>query len=143
MAGRRYVFLDPDGMAGGTGWLYVVVQAETGVFYQQQYGGTACRQGQVEGFLVPVFGPQGLARLRELFEGHFGGAGTWNHQWPGSELDRLRKSVRDISYWACDGQADTPHELQLDEQRLRDADEAWVPVLTPDGPGVLVWSNSD
>jgi len=143
MADRRYVFLDPDGMDDGTGWLYVVVRSVTGVFYQQQYGGTACRRGQVEGFLVPVFGPDSLVGLRELFEGHFRGAGTWNHQWPDDELDSLRKSVQGISYWACDGQTATPHELQLDEQQLRDADEAWVPVLTPDGPGVLVWFNSD
>jgi Family of unknown function (DUF6210) len=57
MPTRWYVSLDPEGMAGGTGWLYVVVRAQTGVIYQQQYGGTACRQGQAEGFLVPVFGP--------------------------------------------------------------------------------------
>jgi hypothetical protein len=143
MTVRRYVFLDPDGMEGGTGWLYVVVRAQTGVFYQQQYGGTACRQGQVEGFLVPVFGPDSLARLRELFEGHFHGAGTRNYQWRDEELDSLRGSVQGICYWACDGLSETPHALQLDEQQLRDADEAWIPVLTPDGPGVLVWFNSD
>ncbi|WP_328753160.1 DUF6210 family protein [Streptomyces sp. NBC_00285] len=33
--------------------------------------------------------------------------------------------------------------LLLDESRLAEADEAWVPVLTPDGPGVLTWENSD
>lgn len=60
----RYVFLDPDGMAGT--WLYVIVEAPTGVFYQQQYGGTACRLGQVEGFLVPVAAAQGLDALSEL-----------------------------------------------------------------------------
>jgi hypothetical protein len=38
MAARRYVVLDPDGMADGTGWLYVVMRAQTGIFYQQQYG---------------------------------------------------------------------------------------------------------
>ncbi|BBC29284.1 hypothetical protein SGFS_005780 [Streptomyces graminofaciens] len=26
---------------------------------------------------------------------------------------------------------------------LSEVDEAWVPVVTPDGPGVLVWENSD
>jgi hypothetical protein len=36
MAARRYVVLDPDGMDGGTGWLYVVMRAQTGIFYQQQ-----------------------------------------------------------------------------------------------------------
>ncbi|WUO43891.1 DUF6210 family protein [Streptomyces sp. NBC_00285] len=33
--------------------------------------------------------------------------------------------------------------MLLDESRLAEADEAWVPVLTPDGPGVLTWENSD
>lgn len=143
MTARRYVSLDPDGMAGGTGWLYVVVRAQTGVFYQQQYGGTACRQGQVEGFLVPVYGPDSLARLRELFEEHFRGAGTWNYRWRDEELASLRKLVQGICYWACDGLTEIPHALQPDEQQLSDADEAWIPVHTPDGPGVLVWFNSD
>ncbi|MGW4695887.1 DUF6210 family protein [Kitasatospora cineracea] len=142
MNSRRFVFLDPDGMSA-SGWLYVVVEAETGVFYQQQYGGTACRQGQVEGFLVPLFGPDGLDALRELFEKHFSGAGTWNYGWPDDERDRLQETVGTLHYWASDGTAEEPHALRLDDSRIRAADEAWVPVITPDGPGVLVWFNSD
>lgn len=143
MTARRYVFLDPDGMAGGTSWLYVVVYGRTGVFYQQQYGGTACRRGQVEGFLVPVFGPASLAQLCDLFEGHFRGAGTWNYRWQAGEVERLRKAVAGIRYWSSDGETETPHPLRLDEQQLCEADEAWIPVLTPDGSGILVWFNSD
>lgn len=142
MAFRRFVFLDPDGGSGG-GWLYAVVEAPTGVFYQQQYGGTACQQGQAEGFLVPLSAPDQLAALRELFERHFRGAGTWNRTWTDAERDRLRESVEAIDYWACDGVAEEPHLLRLDESRIREADEAWVPVITPDGPAVLVWCNSD
>ncbi|MGM1060082.1 DUF6210 family protein [Saccharothrix sp. Mg75] len=41
------------------------------------------------------------------------------------------------------GHDEEPHPLLLDGSRMSEADEAWVPVLTPDGPGVLVWSNSD
>ncbi|GAA2829759.1 hypothetical protein GCM10010441_62840 [Kitasatospora paracochleata] len=142
MSSRRFVFLDPDGMSAG-GWLYVVVEAKTGVFYQQQYGGTACRQGQVEGFLVPLFGPDELDALRELFEKHFRGAGTWNYGWRDDERDRLREIIGALRYWVCDGTTEEPHALQLDEGRIRKTDEAWVPVITPDGPGVLVWFNSD
>ncbi|MEU1540773.1 DUF6210 family protein [Actinacidiphila glaucinigra] len=142
MAVPRFVFLDPDG-TGADDWLYAVVEARTGVVYQQQYGGTACRQGQVEGFLVPLFGPDGLTALRELFEKHFRGAGTRNHAWPDEERDRLRGAVGAIHYWASDGTSEQPHALRLDESRIRDADEAWVPVITPDGPAVLVWFNSD
>src|ERR1700677_4280548 len=143
MTARRYVALDPDGMAGGTGWLYVVVRAQTGVFYQQQYGGTACRQGQAEGFLVPVSGPDGLCQLRDLFEGHFHQSGTWKYRWQAEETDRLRTAVAGICYWACDGETAEPHPLQLDERQLGEADEAWIPVLTPDGPAILMWFNSD
>jgi hypothetical protein len=125
------------------GWLYVIVQAETGVFYQQQYGGLACRQGQIEGFLVPMAGVDAVDALCELFEKDFGGAGTGNNSWPDDERDRLARIVADISLWASDGHTEEPHALRLDESRMREADEAWVPVLTPDGPGVLVWSNSD
>lgn len=144
MPARRYVFLDPDGVAGGTGWLYAVVRAETGVIYQQQYGGTACRHGEVEGFLVPVFGPKGFGQLRELFVGHFGGSGTWNYHWQDDELEFLRRAVQGIGYWASDKSgAGCASPLQLDEQHLRETDEAWVPVSTPHGPGVLIWLNSD
>ena len=142
MSTRRFVFLDPDG-SNGEDWLYAVVEARTGVFYQQQYGGTACRQGQVEGFLVPLFGPDGLKAMRELFEKHFRGAGTWNAKWSDGERARLRECVAMIGYWACDGVSEELTVLGLDESRLREADEAWGPVLTPDGRGVLLWANSD
>jgi hypothetical protein len=142
MPGRRYVQLHPDGLADGTGWLHVVVRAQTGVFYRQQYGGTACRQGELEGFLVPVLGSSSFVQLRELFEGHFGGAGTWRHRWRDEEIESLRKQVRGISYWDGDALSATPRPLRLDQRHLGEVDEAWVPVLTPDGPGILVWSNS-
>ncbi|MEU2610567.1 DUF6210 family protein [Micromonospora sp. NPDC007271] len=141
MAPPRYVFLDPDGT--GEDWLFVIVAAPTGIRYQQQYGGTACRQGQLEGFLVPVAGADAVPALRQLFEGHFRGAGTWNHRWSPEEAGRLRDIVADVTYWACDGWDEDPHPLRWDETRSGDTDEAWVPVLTPDGPGMLVWANSD
>ncbi|MEU8825841.1 DUF6210 family protein [Streptomyces sp. NPDC048636] len=141
MDNRRYVYLDPDGMDDG--WLYVVVEAPTGVFYQQQYGGTACRQGRAEGFLVPVFGPDALDTFTELFEKEFRGAGTRHHTWTDDERHRLRAIVEDICYWECDGHTEKPRSLRIDESRMHELDEAWLPVRTPDGPGVLVWNNSD
>ncbi|MGY0059060.1 DUF6210 family protein [Streptomyces sp. LZ34] len=141
MAGQRFVFLDPDGAPED--WIYVVVEAATGVYYQQQYGGTACRQGAVEGYLVPVFAPDALDGLCEMFEGHFRGAGTWNHPWTPDELARLREVVEGVTFWVCDGTNEVPHPLRLDEDRLGEADEAWIPVATPDGQGVLLWCNSD
>ncbi|MFD5560053.1 DUF6210 family protein [Kitasatospora griseola] len=142
MGFRRVVFLDPDGTSGG-GWLFALVEAPTRVVHQHQYGGTACRMGQVEGFLMPLFAPAALDALRELFERHFRGAGTWSHSWPDDERHRLRAIVATVRYWTSDGTTEQPHPLCLDETRLDRAEEAWVPVLTPDGPAVLVRSNSD
>ena len=34
-------------------------------------------------------------------------------------------------------------QIELDESRFYEIDEAWVPVATPDGPGILTWENSD
>ncbi|MCP2249803.1 hypothetical protein LX86_008590 [Lentzea aerocolonigenes] len=36
-----------------------------------------------------------------------------------------------------------PVPLVLDESRIDQFDEAWLPVLTPDGPDVSWWSSSD
>ncbi|MFE7398808.1 DUF6210 family protein [Streptomyces sp. NPDC057557] len=141
VSSRRFVTLDQDGTADG--WLHVVVEASTGIVYQQQYGGHMCRQGRTEGFLVPVFGPDALDALRQLFEEDFAGAGTWNYSWPDGKRARLRGIIEGIPYWASDGHTEDLHTLRLDESRIRDADEAWVPVITPDGPGVLLWANSD
>lgn len=84
-------------------------------------------------------------RLRAwpVSEGHFQGAGTWHHPWTDEELARLRELVADVTFWACDGRNEKPGSLRLDEDRLAEADEAWLPVTTPDGPGVLLWCNSD
>jgi hypothetical protein len=155
-----YVFLDPDGTAGPVApWMYVVVEKQTGVVYQQQFGGNVTRFGQVEGYLVPVHAPEALEELRDLFERTFRGAGTWDYDWSGSAtepghrgaplpsdpLRRLRDAVRRIPFWTtnCDGDAEQRDLLKVDEDRLAEVDEAWVPVLTPAGPGVLLWPNSD
>ncbi len=125
---RTFVSLDELGPSS-----HVVVEAPTGIVYEQQYGGTACLQGRIEGFLVPV--ESSLTALIHFFEHDFRGSGRLD--------DRLRAIVTGITYWASDGLAAEPHALRLDESRLHAVDEAWVPVLTPDGPGILLWPNSD
>lgn len=137
---RIHVSLDPDALGSS---LHVVVSAPTGIIYQHQYGGTACLYGEVEGYLVPVVAGAALTALRNLFEQHFAGAGTGGHRWTPDELTELRSIVAGIVYWASDGLTEDPHNLRLDESRLSSADEAWLPVLTPDGPATLLWPNSD
>lgn len=138
MPSPRYVFIDPDGTGGD--WTHVVVEAPTGVFYQQEYGGTSRRQGQAEGYLVPMSGESGaIDALAAVFE-PFRGGGAGDHAWAGAELAALRSAVGAVRFWSCDGTAETPHLLRLDETRLSEADEAWLPVHTPDGAGLLMWS---
>lgn len=138
MTSRRFVSLPTDGDIPGD-WLYVVVEAKTGVVYDQQCGGIGCRHGQVEGFLVPLSEPDGRNALDRLFCR----PGGWTYTWSDGEVDRLRGIVSAIHYCAYDGTAHESHPLRLDESRIREIDEAWVPVITSDGPGVLVWCNSD
>ncbi|MGW4649732.1 DUF6210 family protein [Kitasatospora sp. NPDC004289] len=142
MTKRHHVPLDPDGTAGRD-WLCLVVEADTRVVYHQQYGGTTNRQGQVEGFLVPLAGAPQLAALRALFERDLRGAGAADHRWTAEQRLRLGAAVSALRYWTSDGAVDHPHPLRLDDSRAAETDEAWVPVLTPDGPAVLLWSNSD
>ncbi|WP_437952067.1 DUF6210 family protein [Sorangium sp. So ce296] len=51
---KRHVPLDPDGTWRAT-WL-VVVEAPTGVLYEQQCAGNGCDDRAIEGYLVPLGG---------------------------------------------------------------------------------------
>ncbi|MFD6491397.1 DUF6210 family protein [Streptomyces sp. NPDC060188] len=140
--GLRRVFLDID--ATGSGWMFVVVAARTGVIYQTQGGGYGCIPYEQEGYLLPFYVPGADAGLHDLFVGALKGCGSRRLDWPRSLLDRLRGEVADLHIWGAANQDDVhPAPLVLDESRLAETDEAWVPVLTPDGPGYLVWQNSD
>jgi Family of unknown function (DUF6210) len=136
---RRVISIDPVGTAPE--WMYVVIEDSTDVAYAQQYGGTACRQGEIEGYLVPVHSNEALSELRALFEVRLRGAGVWHRRLDGELLGVVRCAVGRIEYWPTnDGE---PEILRVDDQRLDDLDEAWIPVVTSDGPGVLIWCNSD
>lgn len=68
-------------------------------------------------------------------------------EWSTRVLDLLRIAVAEFAAYDSSDRAASdqlwPVPLALDESRLGEVDEAWVPVVTPDGPGVLVWENSD
>ncbi|MFF4014925.1 DUF6210 family protein [Streptomyces sp. NPDC001843] len=140
---RRYVLLDPDGTGSDQGWVYVIVAAQTGVVYQVQGGGVGCVAYAQEGYLIPVFGQHLDEELREIFVGELKGQGARGLDWPQGLLDRLRTAVALDIYGSRNRDDLFPARLVLDESRSAEIDEAWVPVVTPDGPGVLVWENSD
>jgi hypothetical protein len=111
-------------------------------------------RGQVEGYLLPVSALSGgdceesVTALREIFEVDLVGWGWRDDAAQGPLMTRLREAVAKI---ATEGPGQTADDLlsrewtalALDESRLGDLDEAWVPVLTSHGPGTLVWGNSD
>ncbi|GAV44218.1 DUF6210 family protein [Streptomyces acidiscabies] len=131
----RRIVLDPEG--SGTGWLCVIVAASTGVVYEVQGGGHACVPYEQEGYLIPLFAPDADSDLKRLFT-----EGGDAHD--PAFRDRLRTAVADLRLYGSANRDDTwPARLALDEARLAEADEAWIPVLTPDGPGIVVWENSD
>jgi hypothetical protein len=153
MVDQPTVYLDDADVPGGQDWMAVIVERKTGVRYEHQYGGHLCAQGSVEGFLVPVFHPDAYVRLRRLFEDTLGGTGTDGQfrRINRESGDKLRSELRDcvslIAMTPCtsDGwhpDAD-PGRLKLDEQNLDAVNEAWIPVITTAGRGVLVWPNSD
>jgi hypothetical protein len=147
----RFVFLDPDGTLES--WLAVVVGSQTGVVYATQCEGVATKQRFVEGYLVLLGGskydPDGgmidPAPLTEVF--HKDGACIWSWQGrelPGERFAKLDKLIEEIPYWRCglDGSDDKCH-LRIDKDRVEQVAEAWIPVETPDGPGVLLYKNCD
>ncbi|MER5278065.1 DUF6210 family protein [Streptomyces sp. NPDC002809] len=140
--GKRRVFFD---MAEtGNGWMFVVVAAPTGVIYENQGGGTGCIQYEQEGYLLPLYGTGLDDGLNDLFVGELQGCGSRRLDWPRNLLDRLREEVAALHvYGSANRDATWAAPLALDESRLTQIDEAWVPVLSPDGPGFLAWQNSD
>lgn len=126
----RHVFVDPDGTLPRP-WTFVLVEAATGVRYSTQCGGTANTVRDAEGYLVPVAADGDRHRLltRAL---------------RAADPVAVRQAVGGIRFWttSADG-ADEPHPLTLDESRLAEAEEAWLPVRVPGGPAVLLWPNSD
>lgn len=142
------VFIDPDGTHGD--YVYVIVLARTGVEYGAQCEGVCTSERWAEGYLVPV---QGLAvdahdrvNWSELYDAfNRGGCAHNRADFSAREhIGLLRSAVRKIPFWTSSlGGDDERGALDVDESRIDEAVEAWLPVTTPAGPGVLVWPNCD
>ncbi len=145
-----YIFLDPDGTQQLG--IFVIVAAPTGVTYGQQCAGTATETREMEGFLLPVSTEptasrqKTLSQLVNFFKKHrrFMNGGPYT-QWPENLLTELEQIIAAIRHWESDRetQVDVPHALHLDTTQLFNIAEAWIPVHTIHGPGILTWHNSD
>jgi hypothetical protein len=120
--------------------MLVLVPSETGLVYEHQYGGLSPRHAEVEGFLVPAWAhPKARDALDQLFSVDLGGNGVRDDD-RSEVVSRVGDAVARILYCGTD---DRMAPLRIDEERVDEMDEAWVPVLTPDGPAYLTWTNSD
>jgi hypothetical protein len=139
-----YVFLDPDGTQGFG--LYLLVLHPTGVLYGNQCAGYLVEERRAEGFLIPLGGPDAARPLADWFWTTFKGhsydqpATDWNAE----RIEELRALVAAVYCWhTSEDGADEPYPLSLDQDRLDECTEAWVPVESPYGPGILLFENSD
>jgi hypothetical protein len=123
-------------------WIAVIVEASTGVTYENQTGGTRCLPRRVEGYYVPVYVEEGLQALRQAFEVSLGGSGT-HRGLPADVLEEVRAAVSLLVMMSSIRPGHPEMRIELDESRFDEIDEAWVPVTTPDGRGILTWENSD
>ena len=151
---QAYIFLDPDGTQD-FGSL-VIVAAPTGVVYAHQCGGLATEDREQEGFAVPVGGPSAARPLRAFFHQEFHGnppilgsrgnvmLGPW---WTDAQITELQALVEQVALWKTyaspSGMDDVRTFLKLDLDRLDELTEAWIPVHTAYGRGVLIFANSD
>jgi hypothetical protein len=145
------VFLDADGMLEP--WLAAVIRHATGVVYATQCAGVATEQRFIEGYLVLLGGSKYDATnetieddsLMNIF--HQGETCMWHWRGkdlPAERLQELKLLVEQITYWRSGGEGrDSPYRLCIDQDRIGEIAEGWIPIETPDGPGVLLYKNCD
>ncbi len=138
-----FVFLDPDGTEDIG--LCLVIEAATGVEYANQCGGVANIQNRIEGYLVPLGQRELEEEIFEWFIKQFGRNGyPPNMRWDEGKTSELDEILRRVVCWeTVVGGPDVKSHLELDVERLDDCIEAWIPVKTPSGNGILTLRNSD
>jgi hypothetical protein len=139
-----HIVLDPDGTQPIG--LVIIVEAHTGVTYEQQCGGYCNEERTIEGFLIPVGGlpaTQGIyAWFWSTFKGHCYYAS--GNPWTPETVNQLQALIAEIPCWHSERGCESElHHLQLDIGRMSECIEAWIPVLTPYGRGILTLDNSD
>ena len=134
------VLLDPDG-THDVGH-YVLVLAETGVRYETQCAGLLTEIRGGEGFLVSVGPHREAAIMSEWVMCRYQDYGQAPAiSWSANHIVELRSVVGSVLIYG--GEDESPVALILDESRLAECVEAWIPVLTPYGAAWFLGANSD
>ncbi len=143
MSEKTYVFVDPDGTEEIG--LSLVIEALTGVEYGNQCGGSATEENAVEGYLIPLGMRDMEQRLYDFFWDEFGGhCHKPRNEWTERRILKLEELIRQIPDWICSKKnKDERASLELDRTRIADCIEAWIPVRSKRGKGILMLKNSD
>ena len=66
-------------------------------------------------------------------------------KWTEARVHRLQELIEAVAYWRRTdvNEADERLQLKLDDARLSECTEGWIPVATAYGPGILVFENCD
>ena len=140
---KKYVLIDPDGTANVG--LCLVIEQETGVEYGHQCGGVATEIKSIEGFLIPLGMKDIEQDIAKFFWKEFKeNCHNPNNAWPVDQIEKLSKLISKIPDWQCDKiENDKKAFLKLDVERIDDCVEAWIPILSVHGRGMLLFRNSD
>ena len=142
MFARARILLDPDDSRDFG--LVALVQGSTSVVYAHRCGGVADEVREIEGFAIPLGGGDAafpLINFFRRFAGYPPDMTSGGQRWQGRELDMLCDLVSDVPCWTSGDGAPEKRHLALDKDRLGEVTDAWIPVVTPFGPGVLVFRN--
>ncbi len=142
----QFVYIDSDGTLGD--WIAIVIENKTGIIYGTQCHGVLCEQRYVEGFLIPCGGllfnsDDGFITPALLTLPFHSGGCMYNKSFQ-SEVSEIANIVQRIPIWHYNNINDcTRDQLELDLDRIYEICEAWIPVKTKFGRGVLLWNNCD
>lgn len=82
--------------------------------------------------------------LQDFFERHFQGWPETADTWSNDVVEELATLVQRLVCWSRRSDQELEYlQLKLDRSRLMECTEAWIRVVTPYGPGVLTFANSD
>ena len=133
----------------------VIISAPTGIIYENQCAGTSCLHKKLEGYYVPLGHPSSVPAASELlnFFVKFNCIPPDRRDlWEDNDIQKLASIVKSIIFWKSE-RLDPPFDgvqeaklmshLELNLDCIDELTEAWIPVKTADGPGVLVFDNCD
>lgn len=142
----QFVYIDSDGTFGD--WIAIVIENKTGIIYGTQCHGVICEQRYVEGFLIPCGGllinaDDGLLTSAMLTSPFHSNGCMYNESFQ-SRVDEIAAIVQQIPIWHYVNINDCTRDyLELDQDRAYEICEAWIPIKTKFGRGVLLWNNCD